>query len=157
LKYLSNVYYDQDIARNIFDRIRKNISNASFRSILIITKSLSKISLKNKELADDVLKRFDKLIEMNEIADKKKIKIDDNDKITAEGFINCVEYLNNLINFSFDTQLFYENLIINYINKEGIQSIHNIIQLIYLHRKLETKLIKKILEIDKLKQRRLCK
>lgn len=157
LKYSANVYYDKNIVENIFERLKFTISKADFKSITIIAKSLNNLKINNQEFLDEIYLRFEKIIDMNLVAQKKKVKIGENNKITVESFINCVNYLNNMVSFSFEKHLEYERLIINCIDKEGIQSIYHLINFIYLHQKLEIKLNLKLKESSRLKEKRFLK
>jgi len=110
-----------------------------------IISSLNYLKIRNQEYLDEKLlnqihQRFDEIIIMNVNSQKKKIKIDENYIIRPDEMIKSVNYLNNLFNFSFEKHLEYENLILDLINKEGIQSVHHIISFINLHHKLEFKL-----------------
>jgi len=154
LKFSSNIYHDESLVENIFERLRFTISKASFSSLLIIIKSLNNIKLKNKEFLDQIYLRFEEIIEMNLNAQKKKIKIDESNKITPEDLIKSVYNLNNLLNFTFEKHLEYEKLIIDFINKDGIKTVFHLLSFMNLHNKLELKLNLKLREVTNLKQKR---
>ncbi len=94
---------------------------------------------------------------MNLNAQRKKIKIDENNKISPEDLIKTINYLNNLLTFSFEKHIEYEHLILNLIQKDGIQTVYHLITLINLHQKLEIKSRLKLSELTNLKEKRMIR
>jgi hypothetical protein len=133
------------------------VSKANFKSLLIVIKSLNNLKFKNQDFLDQIYLRFEEIIEMNLTAQKKKIKIDDSNKISPEDLIKSITYLNNLLTFSFEKHLEYERLIVDFINKEGIQNIYHLISFINLHNKLELKMKLKLKEAKNMKEKRVIK
>lgn len=157
MKFSANIYYDVILVESIFERLRSTVSKANFKSLLIIIRSLNNLSFKNQEFLDQIFLRFEELIEMNLIAQKKKIKIDESNKITPEDLIKGVNVLNNLLRFSFEKFLEYEQLIISFIEREGIHTIYHLITFMNMHTKIENKLKLKLKEVTNYKEKRILK